>query len=314
MQASELKAKHGKLVVGIFVVILLSTASCYDVSNRRKNDELTKKQTIQTMDARKPVSNANVISTDSSSANDKKYTRKYTITQHSDPNHKRTTQTISQLNETRSKRQLLQPGINPNIALNPKQNIAFNPQDQVLANQFASTNPLRGATGEDELRHRLLLTLENRLQERNMLLHDNEVLREKELFHEKEMNSLLSSHPSFLEGTGGGNSALMEDANRKSLLENNGLFPQLSRTSDPLSTQNNDLLDQSYMNPMGLTSPQQRLLGEEERLLAARNDMPALPSVGNLGDETMPYGSLGLSKSGYIPLGRVDDNQVINIM
>ncbi|MEO0915357.1 MAG: hypothetical protein AAFY59_20620, partial [Pseudomonadota bacterium] len=33
-----------------------------------------------------------------------------------------------------------------------------------------------------------------------------------------------------------------------------------------------------------------------------------IDGVGSLGDEAMPFGSLGLSKSGYIPVGRVDDN------
>jgi len=312
---------HGRLIVGIFV-ILLTTEICYG-SKQRQHDGVRsiKKRDINTINDRKPVPKSHISS--SSTIKNKKPVRKNTIIQQHpnniNHNHKRTAQAISQSNETRSKRQILQQGLSPNIALNPNQNIAFNPHDQILTNQFAS-NPVHRTGADDELRHRLLLTLENRLQERNLLLHDNEVLRAKELFREKEMNNLLSSHSSFLEGTGGGNSAYMGEPNRKSLMENNALFPQMQRPSDPLLSTNNDqfnthnLLEQNYMNPIGSASPQQRLLGDEERLLAARNDMPALPNVGNLGDETMPYGSLGLSKSGYIPLGRVDDNQVYIVL
>ena len=231
-----------------------------------------------------------------------------------------------QQNQTRTKRQsrpeMFPPGVN-SIANqftgeNPLAN-QFPPGSQLMTNQvpspgsaqqFASNVPPSSASlnSDDEIRHKLLLTLENRLQERNMLLHDNEILREKEFLREKEMNSLLNSHSSFFSNVE--NPLLAGDSgyrdSRKSLIENNGLF---ARPRESLMNG----LDSSLLNGHAGNRMDGSPLGSSshmaERLLAARNEMT--PSgVGSLGDETVPYGSLGLAKSDYIPVGRVDDNQV----
>ena len=166
--------------------------------------------------------------------------------------------------------------------------------NQALTNQFVPPSSSASLNPDDEIRHKLLMTLENRLQERNMLLHDNEVLREKEFLREKEMNTLMSSHPSLFSNTE--NPLLSAGAageSRKSLIENNGLF---GRPHDALMNG----LDNSLLN--GHPGMDSSLLGS--------SSTPHIDGVGSLGDEAMPFGSLGLSKSGYIPVGRVDDNQV----
>ena len=224
---------------------------------------------------------------------------------------------IHQTTSARNKRQSPPGGgFNPNLLSN--QNAANfgltngNTANLGLTNQFTSSNAPPSSSNDDaELRHRLLMTLENRLQERNMLLHDNEVLREKELLREKEMNSLLTSHPSLLAGSG--NSLLGESltASRKSIIENNGLFSKpLNGLTNNFDSNANNLINGHNLLESNLMNPVTGTLSDEERLLAAERSQMAMPGVGSLGDEASPFGSLGLSKSGYIPVGRVEDNQV----
>ena len=161
------------------------------------------------------------------------------------------------------------------------------------ANQFAASNP-RELNSEDEIRHKLLMTLENRLQERNMLLHDNEMLREKEFLREKEMNSFMSNHPSLFSNAENPLLAGFKES-QKSMVENNGLF---SRPHGSLMSS----LDGGLLNGHVGSSLEGNLLGGATHMA---------DGVGSLGDETIPFGSLGLSKSDYIPVGRVDDNSQV---
>lgn len=207
-----------------------------------------------------------------------------------------------QQNQSRTKRQsqMFLPGASVNSLTNqfpPSSQLIANqmPGNQAIANQQFATSSSASLNPDDEIRHKLLLTLENRLQERNMLLHDNEVLREKEFLREKEMNTLLNNHPSLFSNAENPLLAAGTGESRKSLIENNGLF---GRPHDALMNG----LDSSLLNGHTGNPVESSLLGSSS---------PAhIDGVGSLGDEAMPFGSLGLSKSGYIPVGRVDDNQV----
>lgn len=137
--------------------------------------------------------------------------------------------------------------------------------------------------GDPAVRHNLLSELEHHIQERNMLLRQSNLMRENELLREKE----LLQRP------------LISESNllrRKSSIYNNGLF---SQPTESLMFENQLANQMRYHD-----------VPEEDTLLGQDH---FLPNIGNLGDEAMPYGSLGEARSNYIPLGRISD-QVIETL
>ena len=200
----------------------------------------------------------------------------------------------------------------------------INQQEHLFPNSLPLNHPQ--ASLNPDMRQRLVNALEQRIRERNMLLHDTNLMREKEYLQEK---ALLQGHDSILDPN------LM--ASRKSTIyNNNGLFSRPSANTESLLLANqldsqlhssSGLLNSNPMsNPMSYSS---LLAGDEASLLSTHHngllgsevsddtsllprDSMFQPAMGSLGDETLPYGSLGEIRSGYIPLGRVGTEDQVN--
>ncbi|XP_057309168.1 uncharacterized protein LOC130647358 isoform X2 [Hydractinia symbiolongicarpus] len=155
--------------------------------------------------------------------------------------------------------------------------------------------------GQSALRQRLLDALARRIQERNMIMHDPGLLRERAMLDSPELFGRPSSEDSLLRPR----SPLLLDQERMHP------YPLESRLNEPryaipfaerLSTihRPHPILDPSLLSGV--------LSNEEASILPSRRMFTA--NVGNLGDETLPYGSLGESKAPeYIPVGRVGSLQ-----